>query len=345
MLEQLENQVAPEMMIKEYRGNWMENAHYGHISIVNEYGEVVYALGDPHYRAFTRSSAKPLQAIPGIRAGIHEHYGLSTKEVAVMTASHRSEEVHVQTLEHLSEKVEIGEHCLVCAPSLPLDEGSKEDWLRAGGGRRRLYHNCSGKHLGVLAYSKMMGYSLQGYDQPDHPAQQEIIETFATMTGMSTDDLIQGTDGCGFPVFALPLSNLAYGYVKLACPDLIQDEATRVAVETITSAMNTYPILVGGSDRVDSLLLKDQNIIAKGGFKGVYCFSLKKERLGIAFKILDGSEEEWGWVVQSILEQIGYDVSDTIHHLKENFSKKITNDVGTQVGYAEGVFHLKSSLS
>ncbi|WP_433944092.1 asparaginase [Paenibacillus sp. SN-8-1] len=331
------------VLVQEFRAGILECAHSGHISIVNEKGDVVYSAGDPDFVAFTRSSAKPFQAIPAIRAGLINHYHLTGEEVAIMTASHRSQEVHVQTLERLSGKIDIGEHCLVCAPSLPLDETAREELLRADGQRRRLFHNCSGKHFGVLAYCKMMGYPLQGYDNPKHPVQQEIIDTLASLAEMPKEDIGLGTDGCGFPVFALPLSSLARAYLKLACPDQIQDAATREAVVKITAAMNAHPVLVGGSDRVDSILLQDSNIVAKGGFKGVYCFSLKKERLGVALKILDGSEEEWGLVVLRILEQLDYNNEATLARLRAAFSKEILNDAGRKVGYAEANFELSAS--
>ncbi len=328
-------------LVKEFRSDILECAHSGHISIVNEQGEVVFSAGDPEYRAFTRSSAKPFQAIPAVRAGIIEHYHLSKEEVAVMVSSHRSREEHVRTLERFSQKIDITEHCLVCESSLPLDESAKEELLRDNGQRRRLYHNCSGKHFGVLAYCKMQGYPLQGYEEPAHPVQQEILTTLAAFTEMRREEIGLGTDGCGFPVFALPLSSLAKGYLKLACPDLIADEATREAVVKITEAMNAHPNLVGGLDRVDSVLLHDTNIVTKGGFKGVFCLSLKKERLGIALKILDGSEEEWGLVVLRMLEQLNYDNPATMDRLRAAYRPEIYNDAGKKVGHAEAVFELK----
>ncbi|RUT28930.1 asparaginase [Paenibacillus zeisoli] len=331
------------VLVQEFRAGILECAHSGHISIVNEKGNVIYSAGDPDFTAFTRSSAKPFQAIPAVRAGVTRHYQLTREEVAIMTASHRSQEVHVETLERLSGKIGIEEHCLVCAPSLPLDEIAKEELLRSNGHRRRLFHNCSGKHFGVLAYAKMMDYPVQGYDKLEHPVQQEILTTLASFAEMKREEIGLGTDGCGFPVFALPLSSLAMAYLKLACPDLIKDEATREAVIQITGAMNTHPVLVGGTDRVDSILLEDSNIVAKGGFKGVYCFSLKKERLGVALKILDGSEEEWGLVVLRILEQLNYKNQATLERMRTAFSKDIFNDAGRKVGYAEASFELTAA--
>lgn len=330
------------LLIKEYRAGVMECAHYGHISITDENGNVVYSAGDPHFRAFTRSSAKPFQAIPGIRAGIAGHYGLTAPEIAIMSSSHRSEPMHIQVLEQIESKIGLGEECLICAPSYPLNEESRNEWLRSQGEKRRILHNCSGKHLGVLAYTQMKQADLGSYAEPEHPVQREILETMAYMAGIEQQEIKLGTDGCGFPVFSLPLSALSNAYLKLACPDLIEDPSTRSAVETITGAMNEYPLMVGGTKRVDSVLLEDSNIVAKGGFKGVFGFALKKERLGITFKVLDGSEEEWAYIAQSILEQIGYSNRKTIARLAEVYPPDIRNDAGKVVGRAEIEFKLHS---
>lgn len=133
---------------------------------------------------------------------------------------------------------------------------------------------------------------------------------------------------------------MAAAYVKLARPELIDDPKTAKAAAFIASAMNRHPQLVAGSGRIDSILLADPNIVAKGGFKGVYAFALRKERLGVAFKVLDGSEEEWGLIVTAILEQLGYGNEETLRKLRSAFPSAIKNDEGWEVGHAETAFSL-----
>ncbi|MGG3506044.1 asparaginase [Paenibacillus lautus] len=328
------------VLVNEYRADILECVHNGHICIVNEQGSVQAYAGDPEYVAFTRSSAKPMQAIPSIRGGLADHYGLTDKEIAIMTASHRAEPAHIEVLEGFARKVNISEDHMVCASSWPLDEENKEALLRERRDKRKWYHNCSGKHYGMLAYCQMAGYPLTGYDQPEHPLQQEILQTVSDLAGLAPSDIRLGTDGCGLPVFAMPLRALATAYMKLASPELIEHEPTQRAVIRITEAMHASPYMVAGNHKVDTLLLEDDNIVAKGGFKGVYCLGLKKERLGISFKIADGSEEEWGWVAESILEQIGYNNKTTIDRLKAAYPKDLYNDEGLKVGRVETAFKL-----
>ncbi|MNB67403.1 L-asparaginase II [compost metagenome] len=328
------------ILVKEFRAGLMECAHSGHIAMVGENGVLKGYAGDPGFVAFTRSSAKPLQAIPGIRGGIAGKFGFTEAEIALMTASHRGEDYHLRTLESMEAKTGIEESCMICAASYPLDESSHEKAIR-GADKRKGYHNCSGKHMGMLSYAKSKGYPLKGYEHPEHPVQREVLQAVAYMAGLTEKEITLGTDGCGLPVFALPLTGLAHAYLKLSCPELVEDAATREAVKAITSAMHAHPEMVAGHGRLDSLLLEDSNIIAKGGFKGVYCFGLREERLGFAFKVLDGSEEEWGLIVRTILQQIGYRNRLTLKKLEDAFPQEILNDEKMTVGRAEPVFHLE----
>ncbi|WP_138226986.1 asparaginase [Paenibacillus algicola] len=328
-------------LITEYRAGVVECLHSGHIAVVDDTGALAAWAGDPSHLAFTRSSAKPLQLIPSIMAGVHTHYGLTEQELAVMVSSHRGEPEHQAVLAALMMKLGVEEERLVCAPSYPLDRRSRDQLLLNGAGMRRLYHNCSGKHLGMLASCSLQQFPMEGYEDPSHPLQQQVLNSMASMSGLTVEQISVGIDGCGLPVFALPLQSLAAAYVKLACPDLISDPGMKAAVQVITSAMTRHPYMVGGRNRLDTLLMEDDNIIAKGGFKGIFCFGLKKERLGIVLKVLDGSEEEWAWITESILEQLGSGSRPMLEKLRQTYTRKLLNDGGQQVGHVETVFTLQ----
>ncbi len=326
------NVIMDEILIEEYRGELLECVHRGYICCVNEDGQVVYSIGDPGFVTFMRSSAKPIQAIPLIKRGIDTKYNLSNKEITVMTGSHRAEPFHVTALESIMDKVKIDEDELICLPTYPLSMNAKEEILRNGGEKRRIYHNCSGKHMGILTLCTDMNCDKREYWNINSPAQQEILSHISMISGYPREQIKVGTDGCGVPVFAMPMKNLAMAYMKMACPDTIGDELTRDAVIKLTKLMNENYEMVSGTDLICSLLLMDDNIVAKGGAKGVYCFGLRDERLGFSIKIIDGSEEEWPLIVASILEGINYKNKDTIDRLKRVFPRVIVNDNNKEVG-------------
>jgi len=330
------------VLVKEYRGGIEECSHSGHICGVNEKGRVQYWAGEPETVTFLRSSGKPFQAIPVVRAGADAEFGLTDAEAAIFIGSHRAEPFHVAALESIMRKTGIREDQLICHPTYPLSAYATEQLLRRQQPKRSIYHNCSGKHLGILALCKKKGYPLESYFEPEHPAQQEILETLSYLAELPKEKIGLGTDGCGFPVFAMPLRSLSVAYLKLACPDLIDDPSIRSAAETVVRRMNAHGEMVAGTDRICSSLLMDPNIVAKGGAKGVYCFALKRERLAFALKVLDGSEEEWPLIVASILEQIGYANRETIDRMRRLQPVEIRNDNQRVVGENRPVFTLQT---
>ena len=330
-----------EILVEEYRGELLECVHRGYICGVSDNGQVKYSVGDADFLTFLRSSAKPIQAIPIVKRGIDKEYKFSDKEMTVLTGSHRAESFHVQAIEGLMTKVGISEEELICLPTYPLGVAAREELLRNNKPKRRIYHNCSGKHMGILTLCKHLGYPTENYWDISNPAQQEILDSIAIVADYPREKVQFGTDGCGVPVFAMPLQYLAKAYMRMACPDLIEDTATRQAVEKITRLMNENYEMVSGTDLICSLLLMDKNIVAKGGAKGVYCFGLKEERLGFAIKIMDGSEEEWPFIVASILEQINYKNKETIERLYKVFPLEMKNDNNKIVGYNKTKFILK----
>jgi len=329
-----------ERLVEEYRGGTLENIHYGHIVVIDDTGKAILRAGDPDWVAYMRSAAKPFQAVPAFLHGVDRRFGLTDREMALLTASHRAEEAHVEALESMLAKIGAEERCLVCAETYPLSMQARDALLLSGMPKRRLYHNCSGKHLGVLALCKARGYDTEGYEEPSHPAQRDILRAVSLFSGVAEQDIRLGTDGCGFPVFALPLRSIAAMYLRLACPDLLPDEATRKAATHIARVMSENSDMVSAPWFICSNLLKDPNIVAKGGAKGVYGFALKKERLAVALKVLDGSEDEWPIIIASILEQLGYDNRETIDRMYRLAPREVKNDGGLVVGSNKAVFRL-----
>ncbi|WP_098746491.1 asparaginase [Paenibacillus sp. EZ-K15] len=325
-------------LVEEYRGNVLENIHYGAISVVDESGKVVYAAGDPHHMTFLRSAAKPFQAIPVMKRRIDEVYGLTGEETALFAASHRGERFHIDALESILKKTGIQEETLHCCATYPLNEDAKAQRHRDHEDKRRIFHNCSGKHSGLIALCKHMGWDESTYYKPEHPVQQEIIETLAYFAEVPVSSIPQGIDGCGLPIFALPLDRIGYAFLKLACPDLIKDAETADAAARMAKLMNEYPDIIADTKFVCSALLRDHNLAAKGGAKGVYGIGLRKERLAISLKVSDGSEQVWPCIIASILERLGYSDQATIDRLYALVPNEIFNDGGTLVGKRRAVY-------
>ncbi|MBM7587120.1 L-asparaginase II [Bacillus pakistanensis] len=327
-------------LIEETRAGLLENIHSGVICGVNDQLHTVYQIGNSHHQTYYRSAAKPFQALPVFLSDIIEKYQLNEEEAALFTASHRGETYHIAALESMLNKLPVDEGELFCPPSYPLNLEPKEEMIRQGVRKRRLFHNCSGKHMGFITVCRELGYPIEGYWKVDHPLQQDILTILSTLAEVPLSSIQNGVDGCGVPVSAISIDRMAITYLKLACPDLIKDSKLREAVKKMTRIMNHHYNMVASDHFICSILLQDPNIVAKGGAQGVYCFGLKNERLGFALKVLSGSESVWPNIVASILEQIGYSNQKTIQSLRSLRPSVIHNDSDVRVGEINTCFTL-----
>ena len=59
-----------EILVKEYRGDVVENVHYGSIAIVSSTGETIAYTGDIERQTYMRSASKPIQVLPTLAVTI-----------------------------------------------------------------------------------------------------------------------------------------------------------------------------------------------------------------------------------------------------------------------------------
>ncbi|WP_245902377.1 asparaginase [Gracilibacillus dipsosauri] len=322
------------IIAQEFRNKSVENIHHGSICVIDQYKQIIYKKGDIENPTFYRSAMKPLQAIPIFESKLIERYQLAEEEAALFTASQRGELYHERALLSLAKKLKISEEQLICKESYPLNEAPKLDYIKANKPKRAFLHNCAGKHLGFIAYAREHQLD-NSYEDIAHPLQQEILATVASLSETSINNVVTGIDGCGVPVFAVPLYNMAISYLKFAQPDSLKTKNRQLAVKKIVTVMNHCPHIVASHHFICSALLEDENIVAKGGAQGVYCLALKKEKISIALKVHSGTEMLWSLIVAELLKKLNYDNEETIERLDRLKSSCITNDNGRNVGHIE----------
>jgi len=328
-------------LIHEYRGGVLENVHPGRICVVDDSGKVILSVGDCDLMTYFRSASKPLQVLPVIVHGLDKKYRLSEKELTILAASHSGEPIHLDVLLSLLEKTGFTEDDLIMLPTYPDNTKARHDTLRDSGPPRKLFHNCSGKHIGAMMLEEFLAGDHIDYWKPGSAAQSEITAAISYMTSWPAEEIGMGIDGCGVPVFAVPHKNIALAFMRLACPDKIDDPEMRAAAEKIVYHINRNPLMIEGTGSLCSRFNEDPNVIAKGGAQGVYAFGLKKERLGIAIKNEDGDEASWPITIAEVLRQLNYDNQDTIAKLDKLAPITVINDNQTKVGVKRPVFSLK----
>jgi len=287
------------------RGGQVESIHFGAVAVVNVRGELLYHAGDPHFLTFTRSTIKPFQALPFLRAGGPARFAFGRRELALLCASHSGEAMHTAVVESMLHKAGCDEHHLQCGCHVPIQYAASNVQPPPGASFNQLHNNCSGKHAGFLAYCRQHGLPLETYLDPAHPLQSAIRTCLADAAGVPEAAMVAGTDGCSAPNYALPLSRLAYTYARLAQqgPDPHFGELTG----ELFSAMTSHPELVSGTGRIDLALMQagKGDWVAKGGAEGVQVIGIRSAGLGIALKAADGSARGLQPATISVLQQLG----------------------------------------
>jgi L-asparaginase II len=228
---------------------------------------------------------------------------------------------------------------MIMLPTYPLRAARKEMLIRRDQPPRKLYHNCSGKHLGLMLLARELGDRVEDYWRRDSRTQREVQRMIASMSDTPEDKISVGVDGCGVPVFAVPFSGIARSYLKLARPELIEDARIREAVEGNVARLHAHPNMIAGADIVDSILTKNPDLIGKSGALGVYAMGIRSLGLGVAVKVMDGSHDEFGPVAIRVLETL-HCAPETVKELKKIYPDDIVNDNREIVGCRKAVFEL-----
>ncbi len=252
-------------------------------------GGILDRIGDPEGSVYLRSSAKPFQALPLLFSGAADALGLTDEELAVVCGSHNAEPRHLAAVRSILRKAGLSEDDLQNGAHPPMHAPTAARLARSGEPPRGIHGNCSGKHAGMLALSIHAGWNPQGYRDPDGPLQKLVLNTVATVCGVEPDAVRSAGDGCGVPVFALPLGNLALGYARLATggADPLPDYLNR-AMQRVNDAMRAHPAMIAGTGRFDTKLMEATGLVAKGGAEGVFACG-SPEGWGLALKISDGA--------------------------------------------------------
>ncbi|MDO8680387.1 MAG: asparaginase [Acidobacteriota bacterium] len=274
-------------VVEVLRGETVESIHRVHVAIAEAGKGLVASAGNPAHHSFVRSAIKMFQVLPFVEGGGVEHFGFTTAELALCTASHGGEPVHVAVAQSMLKKARLTEAALACGPHPPMHAPSAKALREAGVPPSRIHNNCSGKHAGMLAFTIQQGWVTSGYHRAQHPTQQRILSTVARWMRAEADDIEQAVDGCGLPTFALPLDAVAEGCARFAAA--VADK--QPAPLQIFSAMTAHPEMVAGTDRLDSDLMRTVpgRLFSKVGAEGFYAAAIPSRHMGIALKVEDGS--------------------------------------------------------
>jgi len=282
-----------------HRGPFVESVHLVHAVAIQD-GAIVAEAGDPAFLTSLRSSAKPFQALPLVRS----RDDLDDEEIAIASASHRAEAEQIEAVRRLLAKA-------------PATEEDLEVGLQDGRPPQPIFHNCSGKHAGMLATCRARGWPTEGYRLAGHPLQDEILAEIAAAAELDPSNFETAVDGCGVVCFALPLERVAFMFSRFE---------TRTGGARVAAAMRAHPQLVGGAGRPDTELMRAlPGWVAKGGAEALFC-AAGPDGLGVALKTEDGGYRAIRPAIASFLAGLG-------HELGRDFERvSVRNSRGEEVG-------------
>jgi L-asparaginase II len=282
-----------------HRGPFVESVHVVHAVAVQD-GAVVAEAGDPAFLTSLRSSAKPFQALPLVRS----RDDLDDEDIAIASASHGAEPEQIEAVRRLLAKA-------------PATEDDLEVGLQEGRPPHSIFHNCSGKHAGMLATCRARGWQTDGYRLAGHPLQDEILAEIAAAAELEPAELETAVDGCGVVCFALPLERVAFMFSRLEA---------REGGERVAAAMRAHPQLVGRAGQPDTELMQAlPGWVAKIGAEALFC-AVGPGGLGIALKTQDGDYRGLRPAIAAFLARLGYELDTGFAHVP------VRNSRGDEVG-------------
>jgi len=286
---------SPEILVRNYRGELVDEEHCGYLIYANSF-DVKEIIGqDDNYPYFLRSCAKPLQASLIVDYNLDKSFDLTEEEIAICIASHAGEIVHENLVKSILEKIGLNESYLKCGIHSPLSKTRWRQMLAEGLVPGQVHNNCSGKHAMMLALCVQNGWDLKTYDDINHPLQQKIMLKVNELCEVSNKYPI-AKDGCGVPIFSMPLKNMLKGYLNLFLHS---------KYSLITNVMLNHPYLIGGEDRTDTKVIEhSKNIVCKTGAGGLFIVVDVEHKDGFIVKISDCDMKAREAVVAGYLKKL-----------------------------------------
>lgn len=345
------------IVVELTRGPLVESVFRGDAAVVDSTGRLLFQVGDGGKVTFWRSSAKPIQAMPVVTTGAADAFGYTAEHLALFCASHNAEPVHTSTVLDALQRAGLSPEYLQCGPHYPYDRVTADAMREAGEEPGRIHSNCSGKHSGMLAIGKHLGLPLDDYLNPASEIQQVILASVAEVCGLPKEQVAIGVDGCGVPVFGMPLANMSLAFARLADPDRMP-EGKQDAGRRMREAMIAHPYNVAGRGRICTELmgLPGGRFVAKSGAEGVYSVGILPAvaavspvlrqagavgGVGITVKAEDGNTDTRHLMVVEILRQLGVLGEEDLSALSKYRPVAMKNWAGKVVGEKRTAFTIE----
>ena len=274
-------------MVEVTRSGEVESFHHGVAILINSSGEILKEWGDSDLSIYPRSALKPIQSLNLYKGGAAEALNLSDQLIAITTASHHSENFHQELISNWLDEMGLNEENLSCGHDWPWNLEDKFKTHYKYKKKRRIFHNCSGKHCGHLAVCKHKNFPIKNYQKKEHPIQKDLINLIENLSNYKIKNI--GIDGCTLPNPFIPLKKFALATSQLVDYNKLKEHS--VIAQRIFDSCTKFPEITGGTNSVNCNLTKlsKGKIFFKNGAEGVFLALIPELKAALVVKIADGA--------------------------------------------------------
>lgn len=304
----------PAKLVIFNRDGLIEREHFGYVVRCDKFREIEKIGDDKHYPFYMRSCAKPLQAALLIDYELDKKFNMTDEEIAVCSASHAGEKVHIDLIQNLLNKFGISSSKLKCGVHEPISQTAHDELVKTNNSPSAIHNNCSGKHTMMLGLCKINDWDMDNYDSINHPLQKEIKRKIYELCEIKTD-YPETKDGCGVPIYSMPLENMVKGYLNLF---------SNPKYERIKKAFLNHAYEIGGENRTDTkIIANSKNLIAKVGAEGLCIVINTKLEEGFIVKICDSNMQAREFVTIDLINNLNWAKIDLSHDITTIHGDKI----------------------
>ena len=315
-------------MVEVTRSGEIESFHQGVAVLINSSGEILQEWGDSEKLIYPRSALKPIQSLNLFKDGVAEGLNISDEYIALTTASHHSESFHQKMVIEWLKKIKLNEDSLCCGPDWPWNLEDKFESKINSKIKRRIFHNCSGKHCGHLAVSKYRDLPIKDYNQNNHTIQKELISLIEDLSEYKIKNI--GIDGCTLPNPLITLKKFAYAMAQIADYKKLNDNSS--FAKRIFDSCIKYPEITGGTNSINCALTKLSNgkIFFKNGAEGVFVAIIPEKKSALAVKIKDGASRAAEVAIAGLISELKIIDEEKLQKFKKT---PVKNSANQTIGY------------
>ena len=316
-------------LVNVTRGKEIESSHSGAAVFIDSSGKVLKEWGDSNMLIYPRSSLKPIQSLNLYKNKIDEKLKLEESYLAFSTASHHGEDIHVNKAVGWLKQLGLKEEDLACGEDWPKSLSDKFKAEKKYKQKRKVFHNCSGKHCAHLAVAKARDLPIKNYQKENHLIQSELVEIIEELAQEKIHSM--GIDGCTLPNPFMSLKSFALISARFADFKYLREHGS--TAQKIFNSCVKFPELTGGEKSINCLLTKAAgNIFFKNGAEGVYVALIPHLKSAIALKISDGTQRASEIAMAGIIDELNLMPKEKINSF---LSKPILNSTNDVVGNIE----------